>query len=73
MPTADLNTTLGLSLMVFLLIQVFGISHKGVGTFVKEAFTAPFHAQRSRSARSLLAPANLLLRVIEELVRPLSA
>ena len=26
-PTADLNTTFGLSLSVFLLIQVFGISH----------------------------------------------
>jgi F-type H+-transporting ATPase subunit a len=43
-PTADLNTTLGLSLMVFLLIQVFGISHKGIGKFTAEAFTAPFHA-----------------------------
>lgn len=70
-PTADLNTTLGLSLMVFLLIQVFGIRHKGVGQFVKEAFTAPFHAT-GPVGKVLLAPANLLLRVIEELVRPLS-
>jgi F-type H+-transporting ATPase subunit a len=70
-PTADLNTTLGLSLMVFLLIQVFGIRHKGVGTFFKEAFTAPFHAS-GPVGTVLLAPANLLLRVIEELVRPLS-
>ena len=70
-PTADLNTTLGMSLMVFLLIQYFGIKHKGVGGFIKEAFTAPFHAD-GRSAKILLAPANLLLRVIEELVRPLS-
>lgn len=70
-PTADLNTTLGLSLMVFLLIQIFGIAHKGVGTFVKEAFTAPFHAEGT-VMKVLLAPVNLLLRVIEELVRPLS-
>lgn len=70
-PTADLNTTLGLSLMVFLLIQVFGISHKGIGKFTKEAFTAPFHAEGT-VMKILLAPANLLLRVIEELVRPLS-
>jgi F-type H+-transporting ATPase subunit a len=70
-PTADLNTTLGLSLMVFLLIQVFGISHKGIGKFTAEAFTAPFHAQGT-VMKILLAPANLLLRVIEELVRPLS-
>ena len=70
-PTADLNTTLGLSLTVFLLIQVFGIGHKGIGTFTKEAFTAPFHASGTVGI-VLLAPFNLLLRVIEELVRPLS-
>ena len=70
-PTADLNTTLGLALGVFVLIQVFGIKHKGIGLFAKEAFTAPFHAH-SRSMIILLAPANLLLRLIEELVRPIS-
>ena len=70
-PTADLNVPLGLALMVFLLIQVFGISHKGFGKFTAEAFTAPFHAE-GMVMKILLAPANLLLRVIEELVRPLS-
>ena len=70
-PTADLNVTLGLALMVFLLIQVFGISHKGFGQFIGEAFTAPFHAH-GMVGKILLAPANLLLRIIEELVRPLS-
>lgn len=70
-PTADLNTTLGLALAVFLLIQVFGISHKGVAGFTKEIFTAPFHAH-STGMKILLAPANLLLRIIEEGVRPLS-
>ena len=70
-PTADLNTTLGMSLGVFLLIHWFGISHKGIGLFIAEAFTAPFHAH-STVGKILLAPANLLLRLIEELVRPLS-
>ena len=70
-PTADLNTTLGMSLGVFLLIHWFGISHKGIGLFIAEAFTAPFHAH-STIGKILLAPANLLLRLIEELVRPLS-
>jgi len=70
-PTADLNTTLGLALAVFLLIQVFGIKHKGFGTFVKEAFTAPFHATGT-VGMVLLAPVNLLLRLIEEAVRPVS-
>ena len=70
-PTADLNTTIGMSLGVFLLIHWFGIKHKGVKLFVAEAFTAPFHAH-STIGKILLAPANLLLRLIEELVRPLS-
>ena len=70
-PTADLNTTIGMSLGVFLLIHWFGIKHKGVKLFVAEAVTAPFHAH-STIGKILLAPANLLLRLIEELVRPLS-
>jgi F-type H+-transporting ATPase subunit a len=59
--TADINTTIGMALGVFLLIQYVGIKHKGVGLFLAEWFTAPFHAH-----------GNLLLRVIEEAVRPLS-
>nr|WP_297832939.1 F0F1 ATP synthase subunit A [Thermomonas sp.] len=70
-PTADLNTTFGLSIAVFFLIQYFGISHKGLAGFTKEAFSAPFHAHGT-FARICLAPANLLLRLIEEGVRPLS-
>lgn len=70
-PTADLNTTLGMSFGVFLLIHYFGISHKGISLFTKEIFTAPFHAT-GPVGMVLLAPANLLLRLIEEMVRPIS-
>lgn len=70
-PTADLSTTFGMSIGVFLLIQYFGIKHKGIGTFVGEMFTAPFHAP-NLIGKVLLAPANFLLRVIEEAVRPIS-
>ena len=70
-PTADLSTTLGMSLCVFLLIQFYAIKHKGVGKFVGEMFTAPFHAHGPVGI-ILLAPANLLLRLIEEAVRPIS-
>jgi len=70
-PTADLNTTLGMGFGVFLLIHYFGIKHKGFGLFIKEAFTAPFHAN-GPIGTVLLAPANLLLRLIEEMVRPVS-
>ena len=70
-PTADLNVTLGTALGVFLLIQYFGIKHKGIGLFTKEAFTAPFHAHNPVMI-ILLAPVNFLLRLIEEAVRPIS-
>ena len=69
-PTADLNTTLGLSLCVFFLTQYYGIKHKGMGHF-GEAFTAPFHAH-GPVAKILLAPANLLLRIVHDLTPPAS-
>ena len=70
-PTADLNTTLGMALTVFLLIQYFGLKHKGPKVFFGEMVTAPFHAHGALG-KILLAPANLLLRLIEEAVRPVS-
>jgi len=70
-PSADLNTTLGMSLAVFALTQWFGLAHKGPVGFTKEIFTAPFHAN-GPVGKVALAPANFLLRVIEEGVRPLS-
>jgi F-type H+-transporting ATPase subunit a len=69
--TADLNTTVGMALGVFLLIQWVGISHKGFGVFAGEWFTAPFHAHGT-ALKVLLAPINFAFRVIEEVVRPLS-
>jgi F-type H+-transporting ATPase subunit a len=69
--TADLNTTVGMALGVFLLIQWVGITHKGIGTFAGEWFTAPFHAH-SVPLKILLAPINFAFRIIEEVVRPLS-
>jgi F-type H+-transporting ATPase subunit a len=69
--TADLNTTVGMALGVFLLIQWVGITHKGIGTFAGEWFTAPFHAH-GIVLKIVLAPINFIFRVIEELVRPLS-
>jgi F-type H+-transporting ATPase subunit a len=69
--TADLNTTVGMALGVFLLIQWVGITHKGIGAFAGEWFTAPFHAH-GIVLKIVLAPVNFIFRVIEELVRPLS-
>jgi F-type H+-transporting ATPase subunit a len=69
--TADLNTTVGMALGVFLLIQWVGITHKGFGVFAGEWFTAPFHAH-STPVKILLAPINFAFRIIEEVVKPLS-
>jgi F-type H+-transporting ATPase subunit a len=68
--TADINTTVGMALGVFLLIQYVGIKHKGIRVFVGEWFTAPFHGHGVWAV--VLAPINFLFRVIEEAVRPLS-
>ena len=70
-PTADLNTTIGMALCVFALIQYVGIKHKGLGTFLGEFVSAPFHAHGA-VGKILTAAPNLLLRLIEEAVRPLS-
>jgi F-type H+-transporting ATPase subunit a len=69
--TADINTTLGMALCVFLLVQYIGIKHKGLGLFFGEFFTAPFHAH-GVLGKILTAGPNFLLRVIEECVRPIS-
>jgi F-type H+-transporting ATPase subunit a len=69
--TADLNTTVGMALGVFLLIQWVGITHKGIGTFAGEWFTAPFHADGT-ALKIVLAPVNFVFRIIEEVVKPLS-
>jgi F-type H+-transporting ATPase subunit a len=69
--TADVNTTLGMAICVFLLLWYIGISEKGLLGFFAEWFTAPFEAP-GMLGKILLAPFNLLLRVIEELVQPLS-
>ena len=44
LPTADLNVPMGMSLGVLLLMFYYGIKIKHPGGFVKELFTAPFHA-----------------------------
>ncbi|WP_129599340.1 F0F1 ATP synthase subunit A [Anaerophilus nitritogenes] len=57
-PTADVNTTLGLSMITFFMIHGFGMKKKGVGTYLK-GFTEPFW---------IMTPLN----VIGELATPIS-
>ncbi|MGU9952065.1 MAG: F0F1 ATP synthase subunit A [Gammaproteobacteria bacterium WSBS_2016_MAG_OTU1] len=64
LPTADLSLTAGLALSVFFLTMYYNIKNKGLGGFLHEVAAAPFGIK--------MAPANILLRIVEEVARPLS-
>jgi len=70
LPTADLNVPLGMSMGVLLLMLYYGIKIKHPGGFVKELFTAPFHAHGL--AALALAPANFFLNLIEYAAKSVS-
>jgi len=69
-PTADLNTTFALSVSVFFILLGHAISAKGGLGFAKELLTAPFHAHGFMAV--VMAPVNLLMNIIEWLVKPVS-
>ena len=58
-PTADLSTTLGLSMSVLLVCFAYNIKIKGAGGWVHELFTAPF------GSHPVLWPVNFLMQLIE--------
>ncbi|SAI70565.1 F0F1 ATP synthase subunit A [Bordetella ansorpii] len=70
LPTADLNVPMGMSLGVLLLMFYYGIKIKHPGGFVKELFTAPFHAHGVGAI--VLAPFNFLLNLIEYAAKSVS-
>src|SRR5690606_4208233 len=70
LPPAVLNITMGMSLGVLLLMLYYGIKIKNPGGFVKELFSAPFHAHGV--AALVLAPANLLMNLIEYAAKTVS-
>jgi len=63
-PSADLSVTLGMSISVLLICLYYNIKIKGLFGWIKELFTAPFHAH-SPVGIILLAPANFGLNLIE--------
>ena len=69
-PTADLNTTLALSVSVFFILIGHALAAKGPLGMGKEMLTAPFHAHGVGAV--LLAPFNLAMNIIEWLVKPIS-
>lgn len=69
-PTADLNTPAALSVTVFFILLGHALAAKGGFGFGKELLTAPFHAHGL--AAIILAPVNLVMNIIEWLVKPIS-
>jgi F-type H+-transporting ATPase subunit a len=63
-PTADINLTLGMSVTILGLVIVYNIKGKGGMGFIKDVCTHPFGAK--------LMPANIALRIVEELAKPTS-
>ncbi len=65
-PTADLSTTLGLSISVLLVCIVYNIKIKGVGGWAHELVAAPF------GDKVFLYPINFLMQMIEFLAKTIS-
>lgn len=63
-PSTDLNATFGMSISVFFLILFYSIKVKGPVGFAKEMLLSPFG--------KWMIPFNLLLKLVEELARPVS-
>ena len=70
-PTADVNHTFGMSFSVVLCIIAFSVKAKGLGGWIKELFTAPFHAS-GIIGTILLAPVNFLLQMVELVAKLIS-
>ncbi len=65
-PTADVNTTFGLALSVWLLMIYFSIAVKGLGGWMHELFCTPF------GGHPLLWLFNFLFNLVELISKPLS-
>ncbi|MCD6047289.1 MAG: atpB [Gammaproteobacteria bacterium] len=63
-PTSDLNITLGLAIWVFVLLVYYNLKIKGVKGLGHEMLTKPFG--------KWLFPLNILFRLIEDCVKPIS-
>lgn len=66
LPTADLNGTLALAVVILVLIVVFAIRAKGAGGYAHEWFVAPF------GKNPILWIPNFALNLVELLAKPVS-
>ncbi|MEO7156360.1 MAG: F0F1 ATP synthase subunit A [Vicinamibacterales bacterium] len=69
--TADVNTTFARSIAVFFLTIFYSIKAKSLVGWIKELFTAPFHAE-GMVGKVLLVIPNIVLNVVEYLSKPVS-
>jgi F-type H+-transporting ATPase subunit a len=65
-PTADLSTTLGLSVSVLLVCLVYNVKIKGIGGWAHELVAAPF------GDKVFLYPINFLMQMIEFIAKTVS-
>lgn len=70
-PTNDLNLTFAMSLTVFLLVLFFSFKVKGGKGVAKEFTCTPFKTDNT-AMQILLMPINLILKLVEELAKPIS-
>jgi len=71
-PTADLSTTLGLSISVLLLCLFYNIKIKGFGGWTHELVTAPFGTSKNPVWALLLGVTNFLMQMIEFVAKTVS-
>jgi F-type H+-transporting ATPase subunit a len=71
-PTADLSTTLGLSISVLLLCLFYNIKIKGFGGWTHELVTAPFGTSKNPVWAVLLGLTNFLMQMIEFVAKTVS-
>jgi F-type H+-transporting ATPase subunit a len=71
-PSADLSTTLGLSVSVLLLCLYYNVKIKGLGGWTHELLTAPFGTSKNPLWATLLAVVNLAMQIIEFVAKTVS-
>ena len=71
-PTADLNATLSMSLVVLLASIYYGIKVKHPGGFVHELFTAPFGTSKNPLFAVVLGIVNFAMQLIEYVAKTVS-
>jgi len=71
-PSADLSTTLGLSVSVLLLCLAYSVKIKGFGGWVHELVTAPFGTSKNPLLAVIMGIVNLAMQIIEYVAKTVS-